>query len=73
MTDEKEKEVCAAAAAYGLHGDDIRHLAKNRHKPFLKDGKVDIDSYIDFLNDYNEFINHMPKPLKPMKEKIMKL
>lgn len=73
MTDEKEKEGCAAAAAYGLIEDDIRHLAENRHKPFLKDGKVDIDSYIDFLNDYNEFINHMPKPFKPMKEKTMKL
>jgi len=73
MTNEKENLECTVLRESGSLRDDMRHLAENRHNPFLKDGKVDIDRYVDFLNAYNEFINHMPKPFKPMKEKIMKL
>jgi hypothetical protein len=73
MLSEKEKQECAAITESGSLRDDMRQLAKNRHHPFLKDGKVDIDRYISFLNAYNEFINHMPKPFKPMIDRIMML
>jgi len=73
MLSEKEKQECSAITESGSLGDDMRQLAKNRHYPFLKDGKVDIDRYISFLNAYNEFINHMPKPFKPMIDRIMML
>jgi hypothetical protein len=53
--------------------EDMRYLAEHRHNPFLKDGHVDIDNYIEFLNTFNEFINHNPKPFKPMIDKVMKL
>ncbi|SPD72997.1 conserved hypothetical protein [uncultured Desulfobacterium sp.] len=53
--------------------EDMRRLVANRHNPLLKDGKVDLDRYLDFLNGYNEFINHAPKPFKTIQDRIMKL
>jgi len=44
----------------------MRRLAEHRHNPVLVEGVVDIDRLIDFLNGYNEFINHEPKPFTPM-------
>jgi hypothetical protein len=46
---------------------------RNRLNPFLKNGIVDIDGYIDFLNAYNEFINHKQKPFKLIKDHNMLL
>lgn len=73
MPSEAEKQRSDVVNEPGSLIDDMKHLAENRHNPFLKDGNVDIDMYIEFLNTYNEFINHMPKPFKPMNERIMKL
>jgi hypothetical protein len=73
MLNEKEKSERAAVRESGSLRDDMRHLAENRHNPFLKEGTVDVDMYIEFMNTYNEFINHMPKPFKPMNDRIMKL
>jgi hypothetical protein len=73
MFNEKEKQEADDIAVSESLRDDMRLLRKNRHNPFLKDGQVDIDAYIDFLNQYNEFINHAPKPFKPIIDRIMKL
>ena len=72
MLSKKEKQEWTALAESGSLRDDIRRLAKTRHNHFLKDGRVDIDRYIEFLNGDNEFINHTPKPFKPMTDRIMK-
>jgi len=73
MVSEKKKQEWTAIVESGSFRDDMRRLAENRHDPFLKDGKIDVDKYIDFLTAYNEFINHTPKPFKPMADSIMKL
>jgi hypothetical protein len=73
MLGEKEKQEGAAIAESETLRDDMRHLAENRHNPFLKNGRVDVDRYIEFLNGYNEFINHAVRPFKPMTDRIMKL
>ncbi len=52
---------------------DMRIIRLKRHKPFLKDGSVDADAYIEFLNQFNEFINHATKPFHPLIDKVMKL
>jgi hypothetical protein len=67
MLSEKEKQEAESLTL------DMRHLREGRHNPCVKNGKVDVDRYIDFLNEYNEFINHQPKPFKPIKDRIMKL
>jgi hypothetical protein len=51
----------------------MRYLSEHRHNPFIKDGEVDVDAYIEFVQQFNEFINHEPKPFKPMIDKDMKL
>ena len=37
--------------------NDMRRLAESRHNPFMKNGKIDVDAYIEFLNVYNVFSN----------------
>ena len=73
MMTENEKQECTELSQSESIRDDMRRLVATRHSPFLKDGKVDLDRYLDFLNGYNEFINHMPKPFKPIQDRIMKL
>ncbi len=52
---------------------DMDMIASSRHQPFLKDGKVDVDAYIEFVTQFNEFINHTPKPFKRIIDKDMRL
>jgi hypothetical protein len=52
---------------------DIEILRENRHNPFIKDGKPDIEAFLEFVTSFNEFINHRPKPFKPMRDREMKL
>ncbi|MCB1189950.1 MAG: hypothetical protein H7A23_18080 [Leptospiraceae bacterium] len=44
---------------------------KNIHNPFIQDGKVCVDKYIEFLEEYNAFINHQPKKFKKINDKEM--
>jgi hypothetical protein len=52
---------------------DMRQMRNNRHEPLLRNGKVSADLLLDFLNGYNEFINHTPKPFSPTKDSTMKM
>lgn len=52
---------------------DMETVAAQRHNPFIKDGKVDVDAYMEFVTQFNEFINHKPKPFKPIIDKDMRL
>jgi hypothetical protein len=40
---------------------------------FVRGGEVDLDAYMAFLDAFNEFIGHRPKPFKPFKEGNFKL
>lgn len=72
ISDKAAKELLELSKSDSLR-KDMQTVASQRHNPFLKDGKVDVDAYIEFLSEYNEFINHEPKPFKPIKDKIMRL
>ena len=52
---------------------DMDTINRQKHNPFLKNGRVDIDAYIEFVTLYNEFINHKPKPFAPMIDNFIKL
>lgn len=52
---------------------DMEYLSEHRHNPVLINGAFDMDRLIEFLSQFNEFINHQPKPFLPMIEKDMKL
>ena len=73
MPTEKEKNECIANKGFESLSKDMINIAESRHNPFMQEGKVDVDKYIDFLTGYNDFINHAPKPFRPMRDRIMKL
>ena len=52
---------------------DMEAVARSRHNPFIKNGVVDCDAYIEFVTAYNEFINHEPKRFTPMVDRDMRL
>ena len=70
---KQEKEEMLILAASSSLREDREYLSSHRHNPVLVDGKVDMDRLIDFLTQFNEFINHEPKPFKPMIDRDMKL
>ena len=72
ISEEDKRELLHASRSQSLKRD-MRAIAEGRHNPFVKDGKVDIDAYVRFVCEYNEFINHEPKPFKPMRIREMKL
>jgi hypothetical protein len=69
-TAEEELRVLSHSAALR---NDMRAVATSRHNPFLKVGVVDADAYLEFVMTFNEFINHEPKPFKPMIGSDMRL
>lgn len=52
---------------------DMEIVTRGRHNPFVKNGRVDVDAYIEFVTQYNDFINHKPKPFRRMIDNDMKL
>ena len=73
MIDANEKEELLRLAKSSSLKDDMQYLSAHRHNPLFLDGKVSMDRLLDFLNEFNEFINHEPKPFKPMIDRDMKL
>ena len=69
---EAKKELKELARSTQLR-EDMRRLEKSRHNPFLVDGKVDADRYIEFLKEYNAFINNAPKPFQRIIDRDMRL
>jgi hypothetical protein len=68
----KEQEELLRLSQSSSLQNDMKYIAAHRHNPLIVDGKVDLDRFITFLTEYNEFINHKPKPFKPMIDRIMK-
>jgi len=70
---KQEKEEMLRLAASSSLREDMAYLAAHRHNPVIIGGKIDLDRLIEFLSQFNEFINHEPKPFKPMIDKDMRL
>lgn len=60
-------------ALSGLLRKDMDTVAVQRQNPFIKEGRVDVDAYIEFVTQFNEFTNHEPKPFQRMIDKDMRL
>jgi len=71
MLSEKEKQERLEMAGSESLLYDMRRLKAVSKNAFVRDGKTDIDLYIEFLNAYNDFINHRQKPFKRIKESKM--
>jgi hypothetical protein len=72
LSDKAEKELVDFSRSEPL-GRDMEIVTSNRHNPFVRNGTADADAYVEFVTEYNEFINHRPKPFVPMGDKVMKL
>ena len=67
-----ENELCELSRSRAFK-EDMEAVAAGRHNPFVKNGVVDVDAYIEFVCQFNEFISHEPKPFEPMMDKDMRL
>ncbi len=70
---KKEKEELQQVAASALFRKDMQYLSANRFNPLIDGHEINMDRLLVFLTGYNEFINHSPKPFKPIIDRIMKL
>ena len=70
---KSEKEELLRASRLSTLKEDMEYLAAHRFNPVMVGGKVDMDRLIEFLDGFNEFINHEPKPFKPLIDKDMRL
>ncbi|MDQ7778974.1 MAG: hypothetical protein RDV41_04610 [Planctomycetota bacterium] len=53
--------------------DDMRRVREQRHDPFTVDGEVDLDRVVEFLNEFNAFISHEPRPFRRIVDRDMRL
>lgn len=72
LSEKAEREFVEAAESSALR-IDTETVSRQRHNPFVKDGKVDIDAYLEFVTEFNEFINHEPKKFMPIIDRDMRL
>ncbi len=72
ITREAGKELVRLGRSEALR-DDMNKLKSSWQSPFIRNGVIDADLYIEFVEQFNAFINHQPKPFQPMIEKDMKL
>jgi hypothetical protein len=73
MLDAKEKRELLRLAGSSSLREDMGHLSAHRHNPLIVDGAVSMDRLLAFLTQFNEFINHRPKPFTPIVDRVMKL
>lgn len=72
ISEDEKKELLRLAGSLSMR-EDMERVAYQRHNPFIKNGIVDLDAYIEFVTEFNEFINHEPKPFEPMIDRDMRL
>ena len=70
---EREKREMLRLSETSSLKEDMEYISSHRHNPVVKEGRIDMDRLIDFLTQFNEFINHEPKLFRPMIDKAMKL
>ena len=72
ISERERQELLRLAESTSLK-EDMEYLSSHRHNPALVNGVVDMDRLIEFVTQFNEFINHRPKPFKKMTDIIMLL
>lgn len=69
LTEKEKKELLRMSRSKQLR-EDSRRISRNRHNPFLTNGKPDLDKYVEFLNCCSDFAGHKARPFKKIKDKI---
>lgn len=50
-----------------------KNKSLNKNLCLFTNGKYDIDKYIDFVTQFNEFMSHKMKPFEPIKGRNWKI
>ena len=72
LSEQERRELKELAASPALR-EDLQTLARRRSRHFFRNGRVDVDLVVAFLTEFNEMINHRPKPFKKIMDQNMKL
>lgn len=72
ISQEDRDELLALAGSRRMREDTAR-VSASRLNPFLIGSEVSAELVMEFLTQYNEFLNHQVKPLRPFIERNMKL
>ncbi len=72
LSPEAERELLEFARSETFR-KDMEILRSRWQNVFIKDGVADADAYIEFVTQFNEFINHEPKPFRKIIDRVMKL
>ena len=70
---EREKEELRAIASSASMRADSRRLRTGRINSFINNGFVDCSRVVEFLTEYNRFLDNPMKPHWSFSEKEMKL
>jgi hypothetical protein len=72
LTEDERRELKELAASSSLR-EDLQALSRLSSRQFFRAGKVDVDLVLAFLDEFNEMINHQPKPFKKIIDRDMRL
>lgn len=72
VSDKSQEELLKYSQSVAFK-KDMNTVAGGKHNPFIKNGRVDADAYIEFVTQYNEFVNHKPKPFIRIIDRDMRL
>ncbi|BCB96598.1 hypothetical protein JZK55_15200 [Dissulfurispira thermophila] len=72
LSNQEKAELLKLASSTSMR-EDMRYISNHRHNPVMIDGNIDLDRLIEFLTQFNEFMNHKPKPFKPIIDRDMRL
>lgn len=72
LSQEDKRELLEMAHSARIR-EDCRKMEQRRHNPFLVNGAVDVDRYIEFLNEYNDFFGHKKRQFSKIIDKDMRL
>jgi hypothetical protein len=72
LTEQERRELKELAASSSLR-EDLQILSRRHSRHFFRDGRVDVDLIVVFLTEFNEMINHQPKPFKKIIDHDMRL
>lgn len=73
MLNNEEKKELKSLADSSKFRKDMTHLERLAHNPFVLNGAVDIDKFMIFLTEFNQFINHSPKIFRKIIDRDMRL
>lgn len=72
LSSEEKKELIEMAHSISFR-EDMRQVERQRHNPFIANGKLDLNKFLTFLTEFNQFVNHKARPFLKIIDRDMRL